>query len=199
MTETRGNMAAGDHRQKPFLSISLLLLCWALASACQARAQREPKGKPRDANVAPAAELASLTVPPRTPHIATFPCVEQCHKQREPNTNKRELTEFHSLKHLEHGDTTFWCNFCHNADDLDRLRLLDGRTVTFDESYRLCGECHGDKRRDWQAGIHGLQTGSWNATAPKVRRPCTACHDPHAPRRPLFQPLPPPSLKRAEP
>jgi hypothetical protein len=121
--------------------------------------------------------------------------MRQCHSTLVPNPQKRELTGFHSLKQIVHGDTSMWCTFCHDDHDLDSLRLLDGRSATFDESYRLCGECHGDKRRDWEAGIHGLNSGSWNGSGEKVRRACTACHDPHAPRRPPFQALPPPQPK----
>jgi hypothetical protein len=176
----------------------LAALCGVSMGACGVQ-QHEAGSAHTDASLAPAgARVAQVTVPPRTPQIAAFPCVEQCHKDRKPNPEKRPLKEFHSLKHIEHGDTTFWCNFCHNDDNLDSLRLLDGRLATFDEAYRLCGECHGDKRRDWQAGIHGLQTGGWDGRRETVRRSCTACHDPHAPRRPSFQALPPPMRPRGE-
>lgn len=151
-----------------------------------------PAGEPFD----PMHIEADVEIPLRTPQLATFPCVEQCHRAQEPNPAPRELRSFHSAKHIEHGDTTFWCNFCHNLENLDSLRLLDGRTVSFDEAYRLCGECHGDKRRDWALGIHGLQTGFWNGQ--KSRRTCTACHDPHAPRRPRFQALPAPHPRTGE-
>jgi hypothetical protein len=143
--------------------------------------------EPGGHDTAPSAPDADIIIPARTPQLATFPCVEQCHSTRTPNATPRPLREFHSAKHIEHGDTTFWCNFCHNFDNLDTLRLLDGRIATFDESARLCGECHGDKRRDWALGVHGLQTGFWNGE--KDRRTCTACHDPHSPRRPRFQAL----------
>lgn len=167
------------------------LIAFALV-ACQQHEPPHRKKAPSHEGV-PVKAQAIVTVPPRTPQLATFPCVEQCHKDREPNAEKRELTAFHSLKQFEHGDTTFWCNFCHDLDNLDQLKLLDGRMATFDESARLCGQCHGDKRRDWEAGIHGLQTGSWQSA--HVRRACTACHDPHAPKRPTFEALPPPQLR----
>ncbi len=176
-------------------ALQQLVVALLLLSACRAP-DHEAMTSHADATLARVgANDAPPTIPPRTPQIALFPCVEQCHKDRTPDPHKRELKEFHSLKHLEHGDTTFWCNFCHNDDNLDTLRLLDGRTVSFNEAYRLCGECHGDKRRDWQAGIHGLQSGYWDGSHEKVRRSCTACHDPHAPRRPTFQALPAPTLR----
>jgi len=175
------------------LLISPALLAGLLCTTGCGRVEGGGSKQRVDEKISPDATTAPLVViPDRTPRLATFPCMQQCHAAREPNPNPRPLTAFHSLKQIEHGDTTFWCTFCHNDQNLDTLRLLDGRTVTFNESYRLCGECHGDKRRDWQAGIHGLQSGSWDGRGEKVRRACTACHDPHAPKRPSFQALPAP-------
>jgi hypothetical protein len=156
----------------------------------------ERKTHANSAETAPVAGSAQdVLVPSRTTQLTTYPCMEQCHKDLEADTTPRELTAFHSLKKFEHGDTTFWCNFCHDTSNFDVLRLLDGRTATFDESSRLCGQCHGDKRRDWEAGIHGLQSGSFR-NGETVRRACTACHDPHTPRRPTFEALPAPAMGR---
>ena len=179
----------------------LVFLAGVLAVVgCSAGNGHERKAHAKSAETAQAAEAAQgVLVPPRSTQLATYPCMEQCHKDLKANTTPRELTAFHSLKKFEHGDTTFWCNFCHDTTNFDVLRLLDGRTATFDESYRLCGQCHGDKRRDWEAGIHGLQSGHFRG-GERVRRACTACHDPHAPRRPTFEALPAPSMGRgAEP
>jgi hypothetical protein len=49
-----------------------------------------------------------------------------------------------------------------NPDDRDVLRLANGDLVSFEESYNLCGQCHGTIFRDWKAGIHGKRTGEWN-------------------------------------
>jgi hypothetical protein len=51
--------------------------------------------------------------------------------------------------------------------------------VPFTESYRLCGQCHGDKFRDWRAGIHGRRVGDWDGT--KTYLLCVSCHNPHSP------------------
>lgn len=139
----------------------------------------------------------SVTILPRTPHLRTYPCVEQCHTDREPDPNERVLDEFHTLRSIRHGETMFWCPFCHKPDNLDRLQLLDGTDVSFDAAYRLCGQCHGDKVRDFHAGIHGLTTGSWQTT--RERRSCPVCHDPHDPHRPQFRSLPPPTKARGRP
>ena len=67
--------------------------------------------------------------------------------------------------------------------------------MPFEESYRLCGQCHGEKFRDWRAGVHGRRTGYWNGH--KQYLLCAHCHNPHQPR---FKPLAPkPAPRRPEP
>lgn len=135
---------------------------------------------------------ASVTVAPRAASLATFPCMERCHTRRTPDPRPRPMREFHAGKVLRHGATLTWCDRCHDPQDLDRLRLLTQEAVSFDDASTLCGQCHAEKHHDWSRGLHGSQTGSWlNA---RVRRSCTACHDPHDPHRPHFQALPRPAL-----
>ena len=55
-----------------------------------------------------------------------------------------------------------WCFDCHNPDNRDKLRLANGKLVKFEESYILCGQCHGTILREWKAGLHGKRTGMWN-------------------------------------
>lgn len=90
-----------------------------------------------------------------------------------------------------------WCYQCHTKDDIDRLHLSDGTPVGFDEAYELCGSCHGDKLRDFRAGIHGLTTGDWNGE--RLRRSCPYCHDPHAPHFALMTPERAPARPRTAP
>ena len=70
------------------------------------------------------------------------------------------------------------------------FRLANGDLVSFEESYNLCGQCHGTIFRDWKAGIHGKRTGEWNGR--KQYRLCVHCHNPHSPRFKPIKPLPPP-------
>jgi hypothetical protein len=143
-------------------------------------------------HAAPAAS-GSVSVIDRRPFLPTYPC-SRCHEGREPDRNERVLTEFHTQKILRHGTQKGWCYRCHTADDIDRLHLPDGTKVGFNEAYELCGACHGDKLRDWKAGIHGLTTGFW--LGDRERRSCPACHDPHQPLFPLMTPEHPPALPR---
>jgi hypothetical protein len=141
----------------------------------------------------PPAPSGSVTIVARQPLLPTYPC-SRCHADRTPDVTERTLTQFHTAKILRHGNLGGWCHRCHTKDDLDRLHLSDGTKVGFDEAYELCGSCHGDKLRDWKAGIHGLTTGFW--LGERERRSCPACHDPHQPSFAPMKPEHPPALPR---
>lgn len=124
--------------------------------------------------------------PPFTPGI--FPC-SQCHQGMPVNRKPRKLAQMHQdiqLKHMPGG----WCFDCHNPDNRDKLRLANGQLVSFEESYNLCGQCHGTVLRDWKIGLHGKRTGLWNGE--KQYLLCVHCHWPHEPKFRPIQPLPPP-------
>ena len=128
-------------------------------------------------------------VPPPPFTDGIFPCSE-CHEDMEVNRERRELEDFHDDIQLDHGPKERWCFDCHNPDDRDRLRLANGTSIGFDESYRLCGQCHGTIFRDWREGIHGRRQGCWDGA--KSYLLCAHCHNPHAPRFAPIEPLPPP-------
>ena len=127
--------------------------------------------------------------PPPFKDESNFPCSD-CHSDMEVNYERRELEEYHEEIRLQHGPDERWCFDCHNAEDRDRLRLANGRRVGFDESYQLCGQCHGTIYRDWREGIHGRRRGFWDGA--KSYLLCAHCHDPHAPRFAAIEPAPPP-------
>ena len=108
-----------------------------------------------------------------------FPCME-CHKdQKDP---KRRELGFHDEQQsiFDHDAEHRWCLDCHDLQNRDVLRLASGEHVPFTESYRLCGQCHGDKFRDWRAGVHGKRVGMWDGS--KTYLLCVSCHNPHSPR-----------------
>ncbi len=80
--------------------------------------------------------------PPMTEGM--FPC-SNCHASMEVSAKKRELKEEHTNIKLHHAETMRWCLDCHNAKNRDKLRLYNGELINFTESYRLCGECHGQR------------------------------------------------------
>ena len=119
--------------------------------------------------------------PPFTPGI--FPCT-QCHTT--PGDKTRRDLGFHDDIKFEHDAEHRWCLDCHSNENRDVLHLSNGDPVPFTESYRLCGQCHGDKYRDWRVGVHGKRVGQWNGQ--KTYFLCVNCHNPHSPR---FKPLKP--------
>ena len=122
-----------------------------------------------------------------------FPCSD-CHSDMDVNPERRELVEEHTNIVLHHDEKNRWCLDCHNANDRDKLHLASGALVEFSESYKLCGQCHGEKMRDWRAGVHGKRTGHWRGE--KRYLLCVHCHNPHSPR---FEPIEPePSPKQPE-
>ena len=113
----------------------------------------------------------------------------------EVNTQPRIL-EMHEdiVESFTHDNENRWCLDCHDANVRDSLRLASGKLLDFKESYKLCGQCHGDKLRDWKVGVHGKRTGEWNGQ--KQYLLCVHCHNPHSPRFKMINPEPPPIGKK---
>ena len=131
----------------------------------------------------------SILIPVEAFYSDYFPC-NDCHSELEPNPERRELVEMHDDIVFDHDSENRWCLACHFIDNRDSLVLAGGKRLGFDESYKLCGQCHGPKYRDWRLGIHGKRTGEWNGQ--KQYFLCASCHDPHSPKIEPIQPLPPP-------
>ncbi len=168
------------HKAWPFLLSAFLPL------AC---GDPPPAGGPGEGEAAflqaseSAEERVEVPPPPFSPGI--YPC-SACHSLLPTNPNRREFTGFHADIVLSHDEENRWCLDCHDAENRDLLHLANGAPVVFEESYRLCGQCHGEKLRDWRAGVHGRRSGAWNGH--KTYLLCAHCHNPHEPR---FQPMEP--------
>ncbi|MBK6472723.1 MAG: cytochrome C [Betaproteobacteria bacterium] len=80
----------------------------------------------------------------------------------------------------KHGDGQMWCLDCHKPKPRDQLRTLNGQDVDFDDSSRLCAQCHSARHRDWAFGGHGKRVEGW--TGERQIYACVHCHDPHDPR-----------------
>jgi hypothetical protein len=130
-----------------------------------------------------------VEVPPPPFSDGIFPC-SGCHATMKPDTARRELTGMHSDIVLRHDEEHRWCLDCHDARDRDSLHLASGEKLPFEESYLLCGQCHGEKLRDWRAGVHGRRSGMWNGA--KTYLLCAHCHNPHQPRFAAIEPRPAP-------
>jgi len=134
------------------------------------------------------AEQYPVPKPPFSKDV--YPCT-RCHdKPDDFNPTPRNLVAMHKEIKLAHGSREQWCYDCHNPSYRDRLRLAGGRLVTFEASYELCGQCHGEKLRDWRRGIHGRRIGCWNGKRQYLL--CVNCHSPHAPRFKAMHPKPRP-------
>jgi hypothetical protein len=131
-----------------------------------------------------------VEVPPPEFEDGIFPCTD-CHDPEIGyNATRRELKMVHSEIELRHDEEHRWCLDCHDAENRDMLRLASGQLVEFTESYLLCGQCHGDKYRDWRAGAHGRRSGEWNGV--KTYLLCVHCHNSHAPAFGKLDPRPAP-------
>jgi len=133
-------------------------------------------------------ELVQATPPPFSPGI--FPC-SQCHDGG-GDPSPRTLAFHEEIQaRLTHGSPRHWCFHCHDLADRDKVHLSSGALLPFTQSYLLCAQCHYDKYRDWQLGIHGKRIGRWDGA--KTYLLCVNCHDPHAPRIEAIAPMPRPA------
>ena len=130
-----------------------------------------------------------IAVPPPPFSKDVFPCSD-CHEGEEVDRTRRVI-EDHEDVVFDHDSENRWCLDCHDADNRDKLRLASGALLEFTESYRLCGQCHGPKLKDWKAGAHGKRTGSWSGK--KQYLLCVHCHNPHAPQFAPLEPQPAPT------
>jgi len=144
--------------------------------ATPARAN-EPAAKPAPAAKKALEKQVQANSPPFSDGI--FPC-SGCHDPKAKVDLTHRRLQFHDEQQdvLKHGPER-WCLDCHDAQNRDVLRSAAGASIAFTESYRLCGQCHGDKLRDWKVGIHGKRTGMWDGD--KTYFLCVNCHNPHTP------------------
>ena len=180
-------MKRGRSRHGLVPVIVILAACLAAGVASSAHLQEGGDAAKSRAASAPEKQFA-VPAPPFTPGI--FPCSE-CHKEMKPNPARRTLKDEHTGIVLNHAQGQRWCLDCHDISNRDKLRLVSGEKIGFDESFRLCGQCHGDKYRDWKVGVHGKRTGMWNGE--KQYLLCVHCHNPHDPRYKPIPPMPPPT------
>jgi len=162
---------------------AFLLFCLLLVSGYQAVASNEKLQQPTGK------EQSDIQIPPPPLSEGIFPCTE-CHADIEINNERRELEDFHDDIVLKHDEENRWCMDCHDTNNRDMLHTASGELISFTESYKLCGQCHGPKLRDWEKGIHGRRTGEWNRR--KEYLLCAHCHDPHSPRYKKMKPEPAP-------
>ncbi|MBL8731257.1 MAG: hypothetical protein JNN13_02680 [Planctomycetes bacterium] len=176
---------AGGGPLKPFHALALL--AFALAGCDGSEHHKSWPGRVGAAQQSPGEKIE---VPPPPFTEGAFPCTE-CHDPEIPvNKTRRTLEMSHQEIELKHDEEHRWCLDCHSSTNRDKLQLASGEQIDFTESYRLCGQCHGDKYRDWRVGVHGRRSGEWNGH--KSYLLCVHCHYSHAPAFKPLKPMPPP-------
>lgn len=155
-------------------------LCAVLAGCGGGAASPSDHRTPHPGAASAAAGHAELTVATRQGRIGNFPC-SKCHDKVAPDAGAREPGRGkHRDVRIKHFEGAQQCNLCHATGDRDHLRLVTQEEVGFDASHRLCGQCHGEKLRDWEIGAHGKHRGNFRDK--RYRYTCTDCHNPHIPR-----------------
>lgn len=173
-----------EARSWPVL-VPVLFIALAGLSCGQPEGELDREGEPGVVSLSAGIVEERVEVPPPPFSPGIYPC-SNCHGMMPVNRERRDLTGFHTEIVLRHDEENRWCLDCHDAENRDQLHLASGAPVLFEESYRLCGQCHGEKYRDWRAGVHGRRSGDWNGH--KSYLLCAHCHNPHEPH---FQPLKP--------
>ncbi len=129
----------------------------------------------------PESEL-KFFVPIRSSEIKSFPC-SNCHNKPLPQLvteRKKNEKKAHWEVELHHADLeTMNCATCHDDPAKDQLVLLGGKEISFDHSYKQCGQCHSTQMKDWIGGAHGKRLGGWKP--PRLINTCTNCHNAHKP------------------
>ena len=140
----------------------------------------------------------SYKVVPRIPVLQSdeydnvYPCTD-CHTSpSDYHPQKRELSEEHDRIAGYHpmnsnSDDGYWCNNCHQAGNYNTLKLNSGQNISFNESYKICLQCHGNYKDEFENGVHGRKTGHWDTKEITIYS-CPTCHDPHSP---AFKPMKP--------
>jgi len=154
----------------------------------------------------------------RQDKLSWYPCAD-CHEGEPPNPLVRRLKDEHETLVFEHGNGRFWCyDACHNRNNMNTLVSFRGIPIGYNEAYKLCGQCHFQRQKDWYFGGHGKRAGMFReprevpATHDEIDESeresigtwqgerlvhiCTDCHDAHAPAIRPYQPSPPPQVRK---
>jgi hypothetical protein len=115
----------------------------------------------------------------RTHKMTQYACTN-CHTEALTESNGKRSELMHVDIKLNHASSEVMdCRHCHNSNDINTLKLNSGKTINFNESYKLCMQCHFQQGKDWVGGAHGKRLHSWQGK--RVILNCTECHNPHAP------------------
>lgn len=121
----------------------------------------------------------SFLIKERESDITSFPCSD-CHNKPVAKLQTPDEKKAHWNLKLNHADKDVMnCMTCHTDNDMNALHTGTGSSLRFNDSYKLCGQCHSPQYKEWKGGAHGKRVASW--APPRVSNTCTNCHDPHSP------------------
>ena len=123
--------------------------------------------------------------------LTFYPC-SQCHDHWQTNATPRLLAPVHDVA-LNHGEGRIWCLECHSAEDRNQLQTVRGEPLPFEGSWKVCGQCHAARQKDWYYGAHGKRANGWQADPERYN--CTHCHNPHQPPFMTRKPQAPPPVR----
>lgn len=127
-------------------------------------------------------ENKNFYITKRSSKIVSYKCTE-CHTEN-LNTLQKGLKKNQKKSHwnikIDHANSDIMaCNTCHSENNMNILHSINGKDISFDTSFNLCGQCHSKELKDWTGGAHGKQVDGWKK--PRISKTCTDCHNPHSP------------------
>ncbi len=180
--------------QKYVYNMALLPVILLLVMACN---PRSPKPGIRDLNTLIA---DTLVEPEKAEEIAIaqldssqlISTCNECHADLPPQVRRKEITDLHRklFTLLAQESRSDWCTNCHLINGNDSLNLAIGKSLTFSESHLICSQCHPEKLRQWEVGVHGKRLGAWGDE--KIYMLRVPKNNPHPPKIRKVVPEPPP-------
>lgn len=134
--------------------------------------------------------IPNYSIEPRRQDVKSFPCSE-CHQSFQSKEQTKDLRFPHAGLQLKHMLEVKKCDFCHSKKNSNMLHLLDGVLISYDESYKICSQCHGKIATNWKKGLHGKIGGQWDGE--RLHFNCTLCHNAHDPKFKPMEAVAPPS------
>lgn len=121
----------------------------------------------------------AVTIKPAALSTESENC-RDCHLAKQQNyiLSKSSTVLKHADKAGFHGKAELACGACHDRNNFNLLRSSAEAPASFDNPSAVCQQCHQDKFRDWQSGIHGKRLGGWHLN--KTQLQCTECHSAHS-------------------
>ncbi|BDS14764.1 cytochrome c3 family protein [Aureispira anguillae] len=124
-------------------------------------------------------------IPKRQQDLLHYPC-SNCHNEALESLKSKEQKlgqKAHWDIQLKHASSdVMTCTTCHSETNMDDLHSITNKKILFNNSFKVCAQCHQEEYKDWAGGAHGKRIGGW--TKPIVKKTCVNCHNPH---RPAFE------------